>query len=83
VTSTWNFRNLRFLLNCIFYMLLSLAIVTLPTLHYRSAASTRVLEYYSSSKQREYFLLLECSSVSISGCTFSFPFAFFAVNKNL
>jgi len=43
----------------------------------RAAASTRVLEYYSSSKLLEYFLLLEYSLISISGCKFPFPVAVF------
>ena len=38
----------------------------------RAAASTRVLEYYSSI-----FLLLEYSLISISGCKFPFPVAVF------
>jgi len=44
----------------------------------RAAASTRVLEYYSSSF--EYFLLLEFSLISISGCKFPFPVTLFAVS---
>jgi len=46
----------------------------------RAAANTRVLEYYSSSEVLEYFLLLEYSLVSISGCKFPFTVAFYAVN---
>ena len=38
----------------------------------KAGASTRVLEYYSSSKILESFFLLEYSLVSTSGCKFPF-----------
>jgi len=42
-------------------------LTVVPTCQYRVAASTRVLEYYSSSYSSN-ILLLEYSLVSISGC---------------